>query len=85
LTFENLVGWDWRNAGAGTYQLIAGDFAIDWGSTVFLSPETAYDFGNGYQGYFTPGSLNVVIVPEPSAALLVGLGSLLMLRRRRCA
>lgn len=85
LTFENLVGWDWRNAGAGTYQLIAGDFAIDWGSTVFLSPETAYDFGNGYQGYFTPGSLNVVIVPEPSAVLLVGLGSLLMLRRRRCA
>jgi hypothetical protein len=33
-------------------------------------------------GYFTQGSLNVVVIPEPRAALLGGLGLLALLRRR---
>ncbi len=83
LTFQDIVGWDWANASAGTYKLISGDFTIDWGSTAYLSPETAYDFGNGNKGYFTSGSLNLVVIPEPDSALLSGLSLLFLLRRRR--
>jgi autotransporter-associated beta strand protein len=83
LTFQDLVGWDWLNAAEGTYELIDGSFSINWGSTVYLSAATAYDFGNGKKGYFTSGSLQAVIIPEPSAALLGGLGLLVLLRRRR--
>jgi autotransporter-associated beta strand protein len=83
LTFQDLVGWDWLNAAEGTYELIDGSFSINWGSTVYLSEATAYDFGNGKKGYFTSGSLQAVIIPEPSAALLGGLGLLALLRRRR--
>ncbi|QTN32381.1 autotransporter-associated beta strand repeat-containing protein [Akkermansiaceae bacterium] len=83
LTFQDIVGWDWLNAAPGTYELIDGTFSIDFGGTVFLSEGTAYDFGNGKSGYFTSGSLNAVIIPEPSTFLLSGLGALLLLRRRR--
>jgi autotransporter-associated beta strand protein len=79
LTFQDLVGWDWLNAAEGTYELIDGAFSVDFGSTAFISPETAYDFGNGKQGYFTSGSLNAVIIPipEPSTlALLAAVGGL---------
>jgi autotransporter-associated beta strand protein len=79
LTFQDLVGWDWMNAAEGTYELIDGAFSVNFGSTAFTSPETAYNFGNGKQGYFTSGSLNAVIipVPEPSTlALLAAVGGL---------
>ena len=83
LTFEDLVGWDWMYADVGTYELIDGTFSIDWGSTAYLSEGSAYDFGNGKKGYFTSGSLQVVVIPEPGAALLGSLGMLALLRRRR--
>ena len=85
LTFQDLAGWNWADAAEGSYELIDGTFGIDWGSTAYLSEATAYDFGNGKKGYFTSGSLNAVIVavPEPRAALLGGLGLLMLLRRRR--
>jgi autotransporter-associated beta strand protein len=83
LTFQDLLGWDWLNAAQGTYQLIGGSFSVDFGNTAYVSEATAYDFGNGKSGYFTAGSLNAVIVPEPGAALLGGLGVLVLLRRRR--
>ncbi len=85
LTFQDLVGWDWANADAGTYQLIDGSFTINWGSTAYLDAGSAYDFGNGKKGYFESGSLNAVVfsIPEPRAALLGGLGVLLLLMRRR--
>jgi fibronectin-binding autotransporter adhesin len=82
--FGNLIGWDWANAVAGTYTL------IDGGGTITLSGTTPtssnpFDFGNGKSGYFQEGSLQAVIIPEPRAALLGGLGMLLLLRRRRNA
>ena len=85
LHFLDLVGWDWASADAGTYELINGVFTVDFGSTAFISEGTAYDFGNGKGGYFTPGSLNAVVfaIPEPSTALLCTLGALALLRRRR--
>ncbi len=83
LTFQDLVGWDWANASEGTYELIDGSFTIDWGSTAYLNAGSAYGFGNGKRGYFQSGSLNVIIIPEPRAALLGGLGLLALLRHRR--
>lgn len=83
LSFEDLVGWDWMSAALGTYKLIDGEFTIDFGDTAYLSRETAYDFNNGRKGYFTDGSLNVVVIPEPSTTILGGLGLLALLRRRR--
>lgn len=38
---------------------------------------------SGREAYFTNGSLAIVVIPEPSAALLGGLGLLALLRRRR--
>jgi hypothetical protein len=44
---------------------------------------TAYDLGGGRSAYFEEGSLKLVVIPEPRAALLGGLGLLALLRRRR--
>lgn len=85
LTFADLVGWDWLAADPGTYKLIDGGLSVELGATAFTNADNAFVFGNGNKGYFTPGSLNAVIVaiPEPSTALLGGLGALFLLRRRR--
>jgi fibronectin-binding autotransporter adhesin len=84
LTFADLVGWDYANASPGTYELIDGTFSINFGSTAAISPATAFDFGNGKSGYFTTGSLAVVVIPEPTVAALIGaFGGILLLRRRR--
>ncbi len=83
LTFQNLVGWDWTTAAVGTYKLIEGAFTVDFGNTAYVSPETAYDLGDGRKAYFTQGSLNAVIIPETTTTLLAALGSVALLRRRR--
>lgn len=85
LTFEDLIGWDWANASVGTYKLIDGAFSIDFGSTAYVDEASAYDFGNGKKGYFTSGSLNAVIVPipEPASLVLLCLGGLMMIKRRK--
>lgn len=80
--FASIIGWDWINAAEGTYTL------IDGGGTDTLSGTTPtvsnpFSFGNGKSGYFQQGSFQAVIIPEPSSALLGGLGMLLLLRRRR--
>lgn len=83
--FEDIVGWNWLDAVPGTYQLIAGNFSVDFGDTAFVSEATAYDFGNGRSGYFTAGSLNVVIIPEPGTTALAALFVLGLVARRRRA
>lgn len=86
LTFADLIGWDASLADLGTYELIDGAFTVNLGSTAYTNPTNAFDFGNGKKGYFTSGSLNAVIIPEPNAAALLGtLGTLILLRRRRVA
>ena len=83
LAFTDLVGWEWLDADEGVYELIGGSFTINFGATAFLDASSAYDFGNGKKGYFTMGSLKVVIIPEASSALLGAIGALALFRRRR--
>lgn len=81
---DDLTGLDWGSVDTGTYTLINGAL----GSGVFdgldnNSLGTAYDIGGGRRAYFQDGSLQLVVIPEPRAALLGGLGLLALLRRRR--
>jgi autotransporter-associated beta strand protein len=80
--FSNIIGWDWLNAAEGTYTLINGGGTISLAGTT-PTESSPFDFENGKSGYFQAGSLQVVIIPEPRAALLGGLGMLALLRRRR--
>lgn len=82
--FSNLSGWDYVNAAPGTYTLIAGPTGnFDLTNVSNVGAGNAFDFGNGKSGYFQNGSLQVVVVPEPRAALIGGIGLLALLRRRR--
>jgi MYXO-CTERM domain-containing protein len=95
LTIVDFGGFD-ISAQTGTYNLfdfvaVAGDFDVvtvdgnaltysvgtdDWSATV---GDATYNFAEG------TGVLSVTVVPEPTAALLGGLGLLGLLRRRRVA
>jgi autotransporter-associated beta strand protein len=81
---DDLAGLNWGSVANGTYTLINGTL----GSGVFAalannSPATAYNLGGGRSAYFEQGSLDLVVIPEPRAALLGGLALLGLLRRRR--
>jgi hypothetical protein len=45
-----------------------------WPKSIFLGSANPYDLCGDTTGYFESGSLDVVIVTEPSAWLLAGLG-----------
>ena len=84
---DDLAGLDWGSVADGTYTLISGTL----GEGVFdalanNSLGTAHDIDgeNGNRvAYFKEGSLQLVVIPEPRAALLGSLGMLALLRRRR--
>ena len=81
---DDLTGLDWGTVANGTYTLIDGAL----GSGVFdalanNSLATAYDIGSGRSAYYQQGSLQLVVIPESSSALLSGVGLLALLRRRR--
>jgi hypothetical protein len=81
---DDLAGLVWGSVADGTYTLING--TLDAGVFANLannSLATAYDIGGGRSAYFQEGSLQLVVIPEPRAALLGGLGMLALLRRRR--
>lgn len=81
----NLLGIDWDSLTLNTPYTVLDrnqDFSLAGLDNFGLEYATAV--GNtGRQAYFTNGSLAVVIIPEPRAALLGGLGLLMLLRRRR--
>ena len=74
---------DWSTIADGTYTLINGTLAS--GNLGNFGLTNAYDLGGGRSAYFQEGSLQLVVIPEPRAALLGGLGMLMLLRRRRTA
>lgn len=88
VTFANfsitdITGWDFTEASNDTYTLFnSSDFDLDNVDYVASNP---YEFGEGRSAYFEagPDGLNLVVIPEPTAALLGSLGMLCLLRRRR--
>ncbi len=80
--FSSIIGWDYTTAANGTYTLINGGSSITLGGTT-PTISNPFDLGGGRQGYFQAGSLQAVIIPEPSAALIGSIGMLMLLRRRR--
>lgn len=81
-SIANLVGFS-AAVLDGTYTLINGSATFDFTNVANFGEANAYDLGGGRKAYFTSGSLNLVVVPEPAAALIGGMGMLLLLRRRR--
>jgi fibronectin-binding autotransporter adhesin len=81
--FNNLIGFDVNTAAPGIYTLIGGGFTLDSANISNFGLANALDLGGGRSGYFQEGSLSVVIIPEPGAAILGCLGALALLRRRR--
>jgi autotransporter-associated beta strand protein len=80
--FGNLIGFDVNSVSLGTYTLIAGT-NFDFTNVLNFGATNALNLGGGKSAYFEEGSLRVVVIPEPATALLGGLGTLLMIRRRR--
>lgn len=76
----DLVGLN-SSVAAGNYTLIAGTVS---GTFNNVGEANAVDIGEGKLAYFEQGSLNLIVVPEPSTLALAGLGlaSLLIFRRR---
>ena len=81
---DDLAGLTWSGVNNGTYTLIGGTLGAGvFDSLAHNSLGSAYDIGGGRSAYFQKGSLQLVVIPESSTALLGGLGLLAMLRRRR--
>ncbi len=80
----NIAGLNWNEVQEGTYTLISTTQNFE-GLVNNYGIENTYWFGNGRGAYFETGSLAMVVIPEPSVAILTGLGACALLRRRRSA
>jgi autotransporter-associated beta strand protein len=84
---NNLVGLD-SSVASGTYKLIDGTATFNTANLNNLGAANAYDLGGGKSAYFSIGSLDVNVVPEPSTyAMLamagIGFAGYVVRRRRR--
>ncbi len=76
---------DWSGIDLGTYTLI-GATGSDFSNITNFGSGSAADLGGGKSAYFQNGSLQLVVIPEPSTFVLFGLAgvaAMLGLRRRR--
>jgi fibronectin-binding autotransporter adhesin len=69
---SDLVGFD-SSVALGSYKLMAGDAVFDFANISNFGAGDAFDLGDGKFAYFSAGSLDVNVVPEPSVWSLVGL------------
>ena len=81
-SIANLTGFD-NTVPNGTYTLIDGTATIVLTNVVNFGLANAQPLDGGRSAYFDSGSLQLVVIPEPSVALLGGLGLFVLLRRRR--
>lgn len=80
----NLTGIDWGSLDLNTpYTVISTSQTFSASDIGNFGIGNAALVGGGRSAYFDNGSLAVVVIPEPTATLLGGLGALLILRRRR--
>jgi len=79
---NNLIGLN-SSVPEGTYPLIDGDALVDLSNVAAVGIENAQSLGDGRWAYFQAGSLQLVVIPEPSTALLGGFALLVLLKRRR--
>ncbi len=81
---DDLVGLN-SSVANGTYTLMDGSATFDFTNVSNFGVEQSFSLGDGKSAYFQGGSLNVVVVPEPSTWMLVGLGFLVLVTtvRRR--
>lgn len=81
---NNIIGIDWDSLTLNqSYTLLSTSTAFDDTLIDNFGVANKFAVGTDRYAYFQNGSLAVVVVPEPQAALLGGLGLLAMLRRRR--
>lgn len=73
---------DWTTIANGTFTLIALTTS-DFSNISNFGPANAADIGGGRQAYFQNGSLELVVVPEPSTYLLLTLGLLALIASPR--
>jgi autotransporter-associated beta strand protein len=85
----NLVGLDWDTLDLNTpYTILETAQVFDETDINNFGSSNAASVGTGRFAYFTSGSLNIVVVPEPTTLALMGVGAIAgvaFLRRRRGA
>ena len=85
LVNANGTAVDWSTVSNGTYTLIGSSSNFsnisNWGLA-----NKATGLAGGKEAYFQAGSLQLVVIPEPTtwALLGVGLTTMVVFRRRRC-
>lgn len=80
----NLFGIDWDALDLKTaYTVLSTTQTFGAGDIANFGFDNRVSVGTGREAYFTNGSLQVIVIPEPRAALFGGLGMLALLRRRR--